>query len=686
MFNKQNFCHVASNNRNEQKAGIFVYKTTDDLQTVLQSGYFNEKIIDINLHDLIIHEQTNATDKTIVERNLLCVVERTLENVGTQLIQSNWEKSVDETIDTIIDDIEALDDKFVHKTGDTMTGTLRFVYEQNGSGAQLSTFVNGGLVIKPIVNNQQTNGGIWITGTQIIPHLPSASTIGRSGDKWNIVYTTKINNGGNLEVPAVSGTLATKADVDLAANSGDQLTDKGVWYAKMYAATVAPSAEDGTNYADFSQTDQSGNPIIVVYERQNGAWVQTETITPPADYNGYVTVTSKIWDIVEQSGQQGGKVLWSHNTKTFTPYPQIISFEDAALTGNSTVQMPQTPTGNSIVNVDYLSNHTGSGKNVGDVFFTMRNDNALSGAVECNGATYNTEDFVGSGTISGLLAAGKIPYVSLAQYETLLSTQGSVGVFGWDGGNTTAFRVPSLNDIFVETGTAAQIGEYLPAKIPNIKGSFTRNAWTRYSGGQTTTVTGVFVSSGNANANIDGGDGSANSIGTVTLDASVASSVYDDTATTVQPNAVRYRAMVQLATGATDEALETCTNVLAQVAQNTAAIAGADYVVESQLPTAQNGYTWYRKYKSGWVEQGGCPDFTQTQANITDITLPVPMANNRYTLVATEYSTSNSTGGYTNPGIAVELKTTTGFSLRGIGGGAFTGNNYDWEVKGMAAQ
>lgn len=34
-------------------------------------------------------------------------------------------------------------------------------------------------------------------------------------------------------------------------------------------------------------------------------------------------------------------------------------------------------------------------------------------------------------------------------------------------------------------------------------------------------------------------------------------------------------------------------------------LSGADYVVESQLPTAQNNYTWYRKYKSGWVEQGG---------------------------------------------------------------------------------
>lgn len=34
-------------------------------------------------------------------------------------------------------------------------------------------------------------------------------------------------------------------------------------------------------------------------------------------------------------------------------------------------------------------------------------------------------------------------------------------------------------------------------------------------------------------------------------------------------------------------------------------LTNVDYVIESQLPTAANNYTWYRKYKSGWVEQGG---------------------------------------------------------------------------------
>lgn len=50
-----------------------------------------------------------------------------------------------------------------------------------------------------------------------------------------------------------------------------------------------------------------------------------------------------------------------------------------------------------------------------------------------------------------------------------------------------------------------------------------------------------------------------------------------------------------------------------------------DIVVESQLPTSANGYTWYRKYKSGWCEQGG----TKT-VGIKTITLPIVMKNNGY--------------------------------------------------------
>ena len=47
--------------------------------------------------------------------------------------------------------------------------------------------------------------------------------------------------------------------------------------------------------------------------------------------------------------------------------------------------------------------------------------------------------------------------------------------------------------------------------------------------------------------------------------------------------------------------------------------------VEKQDPTSANGYTWYRKYKSGWIEQGGCLLNAATGAHT--ITIPIEMAS-----------------------------------------------------------
>lgn len=463
--------------------------------------------------------------------------------------------------------------------------------------------------------------------------------------------------------------------IDLAANSGRMITAQGFCYAKMYSATVAPAAEDGTNYADFSQVDGQGNPIIVTYNRVSGAWVQDETITPPADYDGYVPITSKIWDIAEQDGQQGGRILWNHTSKEFTPYPQIVSFDSIEITGDSTVDMPLVPTDDNIANVGFVKATIGGARNIGDVFYTMRKDSAMNGAVECNGGTYSTEDFDGAASIGNLLALNKIPYVSLATYTTLLATQGSVGVFGWDGAGTTTFRVPSLEDIFIETGTAAQIGDYLSPKIPNLKGTLGPVA---HSGN--VQPTGIFYKTGTTERH--GNSGNDLTYEQIGADASRASGVYDDNATTVQPNAVRYRAMVQLAISATDEAVETCTNITAQVAANTSAIAGADYVVESQLPTAQNNYTWYRKYKSGWIEQGG--KTTQTASSSVDATiiLPVEMQDTEYTITFSVCSSVANDGAESS----VLAQTATTISLHADSMTSTSGTKgFMWEICGMAA-
>jgi len=263
----------------------------------------------------------------------------------------------------VIDTGTALDGKVNIDGTSIMTAPLKF--RAGSMRGAVGPYLNGVSFWKLDSQGNITNIAN-LTDSQFLPVTTNAIDLGRSANKWKDLYLagkaymSVINNGYDIAVPVTNSpqTLALKSEVDLAANSGRMITDQGVWYAKMYSATVAPSAENGTNYADFSQVDGQGNPIIVIYERQSGAWVQTETITPPAEYDGYVPITSKIWDIAEQAGQQGGRILWNHQSKEFTPYPQIISFEDIEITGNSTVVMPVNPAGGQIVNKDYVDSRS----------------------------------------------------------------------------------------------------------------------------------------------------------------------------------------------------------------------------------------------------------------------------------------------------------------------------------------
>lgn len=93
-----------------------------------------------------------------------------------------------------------------------------------------------------------------------------------------------------------------------------------------------------------------------------------------------------------------------------------------------------------------------------------------------------------------------------------------------------------------------------------------------------------------------------------------------------------------------------------------------DVVVEWQIPTATNDYTWYRKYASGWVEQGQYGHIQRTAATTT-INLLVTMASDKYTVL------TNGTTATTYQSLS-----TTSFNL------ITTANQYaGWMVSGMAA-
>lgn len=277
----------------------------------------------------------------------------------------------------------ALDGK-VNDTGDTLTGLYKHEYGSrtrymaaNSTAKYTDMFMNGDEFEILFHTSNSIYDGLYGRATNgyvtLYPGTDNQAWLGLGSRRWQSIFVTQLRPDSTniLTLPNETGVLATKYDVDQAANSGRMITDTGVWYAKMYAASTVPTGAeyDGTNYADFSQVDGDNNPIIVIYEGQNGAWVQTEVVTPPTSYDGYVSVTKKIWDIVDQNGQQGGRILWNHQSKEFTPYPNIVhtdgltitnstittsSFSGvASLSATSTV-IVDNPTANSIVNYGFV--------------------------------------------------------------------------------------------------------------------------------------------------------------------------------------------------------------------------------------------------------------------------------------------------------------------------------------------
>lgn len=93
-----------------------------------------------------------------------------------------------------------------------------------------------------------------------------------------------------------------------------------------------------------------------------------------------------------------------------------------------------------------------TGHHVGEIFWTSRLDNELNGAVDADGTVYSVEAFTGDKSVPALLAEGKLPSVSMAEYESIVSANGSCRAWGWDNGDT--FRVPTLKDVYLRAGQA----------------------------------------------------------------------------------------------------------------------------------------------------------------------------------------------------------------------------------------
>ena len=130
-------------------------------------------------------------------------------------------------------------------------------------------------------------------------------------------------------------------------------------------------------------------------------------------------------------------------------------------------------------------------------------------------------------------------------------------------------------------------------------------------------------------------------------------------------------------------AITTHTTSIGTNTNDIAALKGYDYVIESQTPTAENNYTWYRKYKSGWVEQGGIGTISN---NTYTANFPCTMIDTNYfVFLGTDIVPVNNSV----PGRKCTAKTTSSITvLATYASGGST--NYDngkvvWTVFGVTA-
>lgn len=103
-----------------------------------------------------------------------------------------------------------------------------------------------------------------------------------------------------------------------------------------------------------------------------------------------------------------------------------------------------------------------------------------------------------------------------------------------------------------------------------------------------------------------------------------------------------------------------------------------DFVTETWI--SDDGLSWYRKYSSGWVEQGSYYTLTSTSYEV--INLITPMLTDTYSLNAV-YKDINGTDGSIH-GLNTGKYTTTSFSAKVGTSGANVG--ILWQVSGLGAQ
>ena len=86
MFHKEHFCHVSSTNRGCPQYSIYVYKTTDSVETMLSAGYFNGALLDLHKNDVILAGIISDIDDGQYSTAWFRVIKRSLDAIEVEQV------------------------------------------------------------------------------------------------------------------------------------------------------------------------------------------------------------------------------------------------------------------------------------------------------------------------------------------------------------------------------------------------------------------------------------------------------------------------------------------------------------------------------------------------------------------------------------------------------------------------
>lgn len=235
-----------------------------------------------------------------------------------------------------------------------------------------------------------------------------------------------------------------------------------------------------------------------------------------------------------------------------------------------------------------------SPKLIGETFTTLRTG-IIDGAVEQDGSQYNFSDFP---EIETLLKNGDLPYITIDEFDEMVTNQGGCDSFGYN-----------------------EINLY---------------AWTNFYTGTKYTKRLDFV------------DGEEVQLYNADMSEYKSTATIKYVASTDKINIDPFEPVssVNLSRYSEEDILSSSFKVPKKVGR---------VLVRCQKPTSTNEYTWYNLYSDGWVEQGG--KFAAMNTRSLVISLPVPMASSVYSIIGTGNEYSNSSGHF-----APKSATTTSFT------------------------